>query len=152
MVDQWHDRRALSGGVFIDQPTCPILSNNKLKTVLIIMKSGSYAWYISNISCVNISDLGLISQCEPTHINTCNVLSNHRFPLFHLLPPPCSIWTPARVRYMSSDARGMGASRQTVKILFWMALTDSLFVLSESDTKEIKNHPKFNPYPIFIFL
>ncbi|TNN86552.1 hypothetical protein EYF80_003322 [Liparis tanakae] len=37
-----------------------------------------------------------------------------RLPLFQRAPPPCSIWAATRLRYSSSDTRGIGASRQTV--------------------------------------
>lgn len=71
----------------------------------------------------------IVSADVPTL--TCSVLSNQRFPLFQRAPPPCSICAATRLWYISSDTRGMGASKQTVKMLFWMARTDSLFVLSE---------------------
>lgn len=61
---------------------------------------------------------------------TCSVLSNQRLPLLSLLPPPCSIWPATWLRYMSSETRGMTASRHTVKMLFWMERTDSRFTLS----------------------
>lgn len=67
---------------------------------------------------------------------TCNVLSNQRLPLFQRAPPPCSICAATRLWYISSDTRGIGASKQTVKILFWMARTDSLFVLSDEGRKK----------------
>lgn len=72
--------------------------------------------------------------CEAIRLTlTCNVLSNQRLPLFQRAPPPCSICAATRLQYSSSDVRGIGASRQTVKMLFWMARTDSLFVLSEEE-------------------
>lgn len=61
---------------------------------------------------------------------TCSVLSNQRLPLLSLPPPPCSIWQATWWRYLSSETRGMGASRHTVKMLFWMERTDSRFTLS----------------------
>lgn len=61
---------------------------------------------------------------------TCSVLSNQRLPLLSLLPPPCSIWPATWLRYTSSETLGTGASRHTVKILFWMERTESRFTLS----------------------
>ena len=61
---------------------------------------------------------------------TCSVLSNQRLPLLSLLPPPYSIWPATWLRYVSSETRGMGASRHTVKMLLWMECTDSRFTLS----------------------
>lgn len=67
---------------------------------------------------------------EALRVLTCSVLSNQRLPLLSLLPPPCSIWPATWLRYTSSETRGMGASRHTVKMLFWMERTDSRFTLS----------------------
>lgn len=93
----------------------------------------------------------IVSVCSHSSIPsrpyrlTWSVLSNQRFPLFHRQPPPCSICTAARVWYISSETRGTGASRHMVKMLFWIACTDSLFVLSgrqKIDTWYNKNHIK----------
>lgn len=78
---------------------------------------------------------------------TCSVLSNHRFPLFQRVPPPCSICAATRLWYISSDTRGIGASKQTVKMLFWMARTDSLFVLSREGEKHWNHTYKTILYP-----
>lgn len=66
----------------------------------------------------------------PSLVLTCSVLSNQRLPLLILLPPPWSIWPATRLRYTSSETRGTGASRHTVKMLFWMERTESRFTLS----------------------
>lgn len=60
---------------------------------------------------------------------TCNPLSNHRFPLLHRLPPPCSICRISLWR-VSSGFSGFALSKHTVKMLLSMADSDSLFVSS----------------------
>lgn len=72
----------------------------------------------------------VMTVCVCVYRVTCRVLSNQRFPLFPWLPPPCSIWTAAQLWYVASDPPGMTPSRHTVKMLLWMADTDSLLTLS----------------------
>lgn len=83
----------------------------------------------------NLCSIVLISEL------TCNVLSNQRLPLFQRLPPPCSIWAATRLWYRCSDICGMGASRHTVNMLFWIARTDSLFVLSRGGKNDTISNP-----------
>lgn len=82
--------------------------------------------------------------CMRTQPQTCSVLSNQRFPLFQRLPPPCNICAATLLQQISSDTRGIGASRHTKKMLFWIARTDSLFVLSEEQINEIINSCKIH--------
>lgn len=61
---------------------------------------------------------------------TCRVLSNQRLALFHRLPPPCSIWMAAELRYVCSDSCGITPSIHRVKMLLWMVDTEALLVAS----------------------
>lgn len=79
-------------------------------------------------------------ESRPWQVLTCSVLSNQRLPLLSLLPPPCSIWPATWLRYTSSETRGMGASRHTMKMLFWMERTESRFTLSAGGTVGDESH------------
>lgn len=67
---------------------------------------------------------------------TCSVLSNQRLQLFHWLPPPCSIWIAAQLWYISSATLGIAPSKHRVKMLLWIADTDSLFLSSRKKTEQ----------------
>lgn len=70
---------------------------------------------------------------------TCSVLSNQRLQLFHWLPPPCSIWIAAQLWYISSATLGIAPSKHRVKMLLWIADTDSLFLSSRQKQSKDSN-------------
>lgn len=123
VIDEKHNGWTLSRCMFVHQSTCTIFTNNELRTI---------HKYIQILN--HYRSTGKYFPCKLICLkSTCNVLSNQRLPLFHRAPPPCSIWAATRLWYSSSDTRGIGASKQTVKILFWMERTDSLLILSEEE-------------------
>lgn len=119
IIDEKHNGWSLSRRMFIHQSTCTVFTDNELRRIYKLY-ANSQPLPQSYFKCKVVS-LKL----------ACIVLSNQRLPLFHRAPPPCSIWAATRLGYRLSDTLGIGASKHTVKMLFWMARTDSLFVLSE---------------------
>lgn len=158
MINQSHDGRAFSWSVLIVSATCSVHSDNKLEEML--AKRCIKILFQSNFHVKVEYKVKIVVSCSPILLVcfTCSVLSNQRLQLFHWLPPPCSIWIAAQLLYISAATLGIAPSKQRVKMLLWIADTDSWFFLSRkkehtfrfTDSIDIKHRGVSNTVPIAV--